>query len=76
MAAVVNFVSRRGLSIDAHHTNQPSKSKLALYRLLIHVYSHKQLYICNKTIHYSYKGGCGVCGHRMHINVFKRKELA
>ena len=44
MAAVVNIVSRRDLSIDAHHTNQPSRSKPALYKLLIDIYSHlKQL---------------------------------
>ena len=40
MAAVVNIISRCGLSIDAHHTNQRNKSKLALYKLLMHIYSH------------------------------------
>ena len=30
MAAVVDIVSRCGLGIDAHHRNQPDKSKLAL----------------------------------------------
>ena len=28
LAAVVNIVSKCGLSIYAHHTNQPNKSKL------------------------------------------------
>ena len=36
MAAIVSIASRRGLSIDACHTNQPNKSKLQLYKLLIH----------------------------------------
>ena len=31
MLAVVDIVSRRGLSIDMCHTNQPNKSKLAMY---------------------------------------------
>ena len=33
MAAVVNLVSRHGLNFDAGYTNQPNKSKLALYKL-------------------------------------------
>ena len=40
MVAVVNIVSRHGLSIHACCTNQPNKSKLALYKPLIHIYSH------------------------------------
>ena len=43
---VVNIVSMRGLSIDAHHRNLPNKSKLALYQPRVHSNSHlKQLYI-------------------------------
>ena len=37
MAAIVSIISRRVLRIDAQYRNQPNKSKLALYRLLITV---------------------------------------
>ena len=30
MAAIVSIVIRHGLTIKAHHRNQPNKSKLAL----------------------------------------------
>ena len=44
MAAVVDIISSCGLSIDECHTNQHNKSRLALYKLLIHFSSHlKQL---------------------------------
>ena len=57
------MVSRRGLIIEACHRNQPNKSKLALYKPLLHFYSHlKQLYISNKKERFSCKGVCGVCG--------------
>ena len=73
MAAVVGIVSRRGLRIEVCHRNQPNKSKLALYKPLLCLYSHlKQLYISNKTKHFSYKGGCGVLGHTC-IEAFKRR---
>ena len=73
MAAIVSIDSRLGLRIEAHCRNQPNKSKLALYKPLLHFYSHlKQLYISNKTECFSYKGGCGVCG-RTRIEAFKRK---
>ena len=55
MAAVVGTISRHGLSIDAHHGNQPNKSKLALYKPLIQFSSGlKWLYISNKLKHFSY----------------------
>ena len=63
MAAIVGIVSRHGLRIEARHRNQANKSKLALYKPLICLYSHlKQRYISNKTKRFSYKGGCGVHG--------------
>ena len=37
MAAVVENVSKRGLTIDVPHTSQPNNSKLALYKLLIQI---------------------------------------
>ena len=44
-----------------------------LYKALIHCNIHlKQLYLSNKTEHFSYKGGYGVREH-MHIEVFKRR---
>ena len=54
MAAIVSIDSRRGLKIEVHYRNQPSKGKLALYKSLLHFYSHlKQLYISNKTERFS-----------------------
>ena len=51
----------------------PNKSKLALYKALIHCKIYlKQLYLSKKTEHFSYKGGCGV-HERMYIEVFKRR---
>ena len=74
MAAIVNIDSRHGLRIEAHHRNQPNKSKLALYKPLLHFYSHlKQLYISNKTEHFSYKSGCGV--HECILIKAFKKEL-
>ena len=77
MAAIVSIVRRCGLRNEMHCRNQPNKSKLALYKPLLCLYSHlKQLYISNKTKRFSYKGGCGVCGHtrieaeELHINGF------
>ena len=33
MATVIGIVSRRWLTIEVYHKNQPNKSKLALYKL-------------------------------------------
>ena len=60
MAATVGIISRCGLRNEMCCRNQPNKSKLALYKSLVHFYS--QLYMSNKTEHFSYKGGCGVHG--------------
>ena len=73
MAAIVGIVSRRGLRIEARHRNQTNKSKLALYKPLLRLYSHlKHPPISNKTKHFGYKGGCGVqeCSR---IEAFKRR---
>ena len=71
MAAIVGIVSRRGLRIEAHRRNQPNKSKLALYKPLLCLYSHlKPPQISNKTKRFSYKGGCGIRG-RSRIEAFK-----
>ena len=68
MAAIVDIVSRRDLRIEARRRNQPNKSKLALYKPLLHLYSHiKQLYISNKTKRFSYKGV------REHIEAFQTR---
>ena len=34
----IGIVSRRGLTIEAHHRNQPNKIKLVLYYLLFSMY--------------------------------------
>ena len=71
MVAVVNIISRRGLFIDVHCRSQPNKSKLALYKVLIHINSClKLLYICNKLELFRYKGGCSMC-ECIHINTLK-----
>ena len=73
MAAIVDIVSRRGLRIGARHRNEPNKSKLALYKPLLRLYSHlKQPYISSKTKRFSYKGGRGVRG-RTRIESFQRR---
>ena len=73
MAAIVGIVSRSGLRIEVRHRNQSNKSKLALYKPLLCLYSHlKQPPISNKTKHFSYKGGCGVHGYSR-IEAFKRR---
>ena len=41
MAAVVGIVSERDVSIHTRRENQPNKSKLALYKLLLHFKSFK-----------------------------------
>ena len=52
---------RHGLTIEASCRKYPNKSKLALFKPLLHIYSHlKQLYISNKMERFSYKGGCGI----------------
>ena len=73
MAVIVSIDGRHGLRIEALRRNQANKSKIALYKPLLRLYSHlKQLYISNKTKHFSYKGGCGVRG-RTYIEVLKRR---
>ena len=73
MAAIVDIVSRG--TIEAHHGNQPNKSKLALCTLRTHFNRHlKQLYTNNKMECFSYKGGCSICGCTC-IKMLKRKEL-
>ena len=73
IAAIVDIVSRRGLRIGARHRNQPNKSKLAMYKPLLRLYSHlKQPYISNKTKCLSYKGVRGVHG-RARIKAFQRR---
>ena len=73
MAAIVDIVGRRGLRIEVCRRNQPDKSKLALYKPLLHLYSHlKQPYISNKTELFAYKRKCGTCGHAC-IEALKRR---
>ena len=73
MAIVVVIVNGRDLGIDTRRRHYPTKSCLALYKELIHCSSHyKQLYVSNKTEHFSYKGGCGI-SECMHIEMFKRR---
>ena len=50
MEAIVIIISRHSLVIEAHCRNQPSKSKLALHKPLLHFYSHlKQLHVHKVT---------------------------
>ena len=73
MAAIVGIGGRRGLRIEVCGRNQINKSKLALYKPLLRLYSHlKQLPISNKTKCFNYKGRCGLRG-RSCIEAFKRR---
>ena len=73
MAAIVGIVSRRGLRIEVCRRNQANKSKLALYKPLLCLYSHlKQPYISNRMKRFSYKGKRGMRG-RTHIEALKRR---
>ena len=64
MVVVVVIGSGYDLRIRARCRNQPRKTKLLLYKPLLHFYSHlKQLYISKTREHFSYKDGCGVRRH-------------
>ena len=76
MAAIVGIISRGGLRIEARRRNQPNKSKLALYKPLLCLYSHiKQPPISSKTKRLRYKGVCGVCVG-VHVSRRLKEELA
>ena len=63
----------RGLRIETRRRNQDNKSKLALYKPLLCLYSHlKQPYISNRTKRFSYKGGRDM-RRRTRIEAFKRR---
>ena len=59
MVAVVDIVSKRGLTIDVCCTSQPNNSRLALYKLLIHISTRqytsviKVCMVCVGTIYVS-----------------------
>ena len=73
MAAIVGIVSRCSLRNGVRYRNHVNKSKLALYKPLLHFYSHSiQLYMSNKTDRFSYKGACGVHG-LTRIEAIKRR---
>ena len=74
MAAIVGIASRRGLRIEVRRRNQTNKSKLALCKPLLRLYSHlKQPPKSNKMKRFSYKGEFGVRG-RSCIEAFKRRS--
>ena len=74
MTAVIGIISRHGLSIDAYCRNQPNKSKLALWKLLLCFNScSKQLYVIKKMDLFSYKSVCCMCRCCTHIEVFTRR---
>ena len=74
MPAIVCIDNRRGLRIEARRRTPPNKSKLALYKPLVYFYG-QQLYISNKTEHFSDNNGCGVC---VGVNISRhlKEELA
>ena len=67
MAATVGIISRYGLGIEAHCGDQPNSCFISC-SFLFNSYL-KQLYISNKTEHFSNKSGCGV----MCTEAFKRR---
>ena len=70
MAAIVDIVGRHGIRTEVCHRNQCNMSKLVLYKPLLHFYS--ELYINNRTEHFSYKGGCGMRGY-VCVDAFERR---
>ena len=77
MEAIVSINSKHGLRIEVSRRNQPNKSKLAMYKPLLHLYSHlKQLYISNKIECFSYKGRCVMCGCLCHVLRSLKEKLA
>ena len=67
--------SRRGLSNVMCHRNQPNKTKIVLYKLLLSLSSHlKQFYISNKTESFSYKDILNVSIHVWHTCIETLKE--
>ena len=60
MAVVVGIGSGHNINIYMRRGNYPNKSKLVLYKPLLHCNSHlKQRQRSNTTKDFSYKGGCG-----------------
>ena len=51
MPAIIIISSGNGLRNEVCHRNQPFKTKLSLYKPLLHFYSCLQLYINNKMKH-------------------------
>ena len=50
IAIIVDIIRRHGLSIKSCHSNQPNKSKIALYNLLVHLQLLKHLHIFKAKI--------------------------
>ena len=69
MATVVGIISRHGITIDSYCRNQPNKSKLAFYKLLL--YFNSQLLSSDKMGRFNCKGGCGI-----HVSRHLKEELA
>ena len=45
MAAKIGIISEHGLTIEVHCINQPNKSKLVLYKLLLYFNSQLQIVV-------------------------------
>ena len=80
MVAVVDIVSRCGLSIYACHTDKPiiRVSKRCIshsFTLILQSIHIKQLYICNKMVHFSNEVGV-VGGGVIHVSMCFKDGLA
>ena len=63
--------------IHVIETNQIRVSYVVLYKVLILCNSClKQLYLSNKTVHFSYKGGCVIHKINVHLSRHLKQELA
>ena len=72
MATVVGIVSGCGLSVHMFHGKYPKKSKLMLYKPLLHCNNRlKWLQLSNKVEGFSYKGDMDVF-----ISSHLKEELA
>ena len=51
MTATIRIVIRHGLTFESSHRNQPNRSKLALYKLLLYLYSKLKTAVHNGALH-------------------------
>ena len=75
MLAIVSMLVGVALALCVCRRNQPNRSKLVLYKLLIHFNCClQQLYLSNKTVRFSLKVGLAYVS--IHVSRHLKLELA